>query len=77
METARATICVSVDSDEETRSADAWFAEWRDKLNYVSDDRGCGCCVNIFDVEGPARAIDAIPSAVRSSSEWAGPYDAS
>jgi len=62
----RATICVEVDSAEEMRAVEQWFATWRETLSCVSDDQGCGCCVHIWVVEGPSEAIDAIPSAART-----------
>ena len=36
----------------------------------VSENSGCGCCVEIYDVEGPQEAIDAIPQQLRTHSEW-------
>jgi hypothetical protein len=68
----RATIVVDVDKPGQVRAVEGWFAAWRDKLTYVSEDQGCGCCVNIWDVEGPAAAIEQIPSDTRALSEWAG-----
>ena len=63
----KATICVDIESDDEMREVDNWFLTWRDKLTSVSEDKGCGCCVRIWDVEGPPEAIAAIPPATKSS----------
>ncbi len=62
----KATVCVDVDSVEEMQQIEQWFATWRDKLSFVSEDQGCGCCVHIWDVDGPPEAIDAIPTATRT-----------
>lgn len=67
----RATICVDVNSPDERAAVDAWFERWRPELTVVSEDKGCGCCVNIWDIDGSPAAVDAIPAAARSSSEWA------
>lgn len=67
---ARATIIVAVDFPEEMQAAEEWFARWRDSLTYVSENEGCGCCVNIWNVEGPSEAFDALPGAIHGSSSW-------
>ena len=69
----RATICVAVDFPDEVREVEAWFAAWRENLTYVSDNQGCGCCVDIWDVDGPREAIDVIPEHSQSASDWATP----
>jgi hypothetical protein len=67
----RATIIVDVNEPEEDAAVTAWFERWRSELVFVSDDQGCGCCVHIWDVDGPADAIAALPVSVRSPTEWA------
>ncbi len=62
----KATISVDVDSPEEMQQVEQWFATWRDRLSFVSEDQGCGCCVRIWDVDGPPEAISAIPPATRT-----------
>lgn len=37
-------------------------------MTFISDNTGCGCCVDIYDVEGPQEAIDAIHSALQAQS---------
>ena len=66
----RATLIIDSNQPDELAAADAWFERWRTALTYVSDDDGCGCCVSIYHVEGPAQAIAATPTALRSQSEW-------
>lgn len=55
---------------EECESFALWFEAWGSRMDFVSGSLGCGCCVNIFDVEGPQEAIDSIPATIRSGSEW-------
>jgi hypothetical protein len=67
---SRASICIASDSPEEADSFEAWTAQWKKKMTFFSDDYGCGCCVHLFDVEGPAEGIEAIPEKLRTTSEW-------
>jgi hypothetical protein len=57
----RGTICVIVDHRDEVEALEAWLTKWRDQLAYISPNEGCGCCVDIYRVEGPAEAISEIP----------------
>ena len=66
----RATIVVSTDRPGEATAVEAWFAKWAARLTHRSDDQGCGCCVHVWDVEGPAEAVAELPAEVRSESEW-------
>lgn len=66
----RATICVAVDCEQEVRAAKAWFAKWKDDLEFISENQGCGCCVNIWDVQGAAEAIAEIPESITANSDW-------
>ena len=50
---------------------DAWFARWNERLIYVSPDLGCGCCVHMFNVEGPREAMDELPPVLLASSDYA------
>ncbi len=58
------SICVCVLDDgevnDEQQQIDAWLGKWRDKLIYFKNT-GCGCCVNIYEVDGPQKAIDELP----------------
>lgn len=65
-----ATIIASVDEPGEAEAAEAWLEAARDRLTQVSDQRGCGCCVLIWDVEGPAELIATLPEALRGHSDW-------
>ena len=61
---AKAQIVVNVDRPDEVRTVAAWFERWRDRLVAVSGNTGCGCCVDIWDVEGPVDALVELPEAV-------------
>jgi hypothetical protein len=68
----RATIIVDVTHPEEVTASEEWFAKWTASLTYRSEDKGCGCCVHIWDVEGAEDALLALPPGIRAwSSEWA------
>lgn len=69
----RATIIVSVDEPGDAEAAEAWFAKWRPHLTYCSENTGCGCCVDMWDVEGPYPAITEIPEGLKAMSEWSHP----
>jgi hypothetical protein len=68
----RATICVTVEQASEREMVEAWFDRWRPQLTVVSENKGCGCCVDIWDVEGPTEAIADLRPQVRATSEWEG-----
>jgi len=64
----RASICISSDAAEEAAAFEAWLQKWKGTLTLISNDYGCGCCVHLYDVEGPREAIDALPHAIRCHS---------
>jgi len=66
----RASICIATDFPEEEAAFETWAAQWREKMTFFSDDYGCGCCVHLYDVEGPKEGIDAIPEKLRATSDW-------
>ncbi len=66
---ARATIIIAVDSSDEVAAFGSWLERWRSRLTFISDDRGCGCCVRIMDVEGAQEAVDDIPESLWASNE--------
>jgi hypothetical protein len=68
----RATICIVVDQPSEVEAAEQWLSANRDKLEFISSDYGCGCCVSLFDLEGPADVLDTIPDFLRAASDWTG-----
>jgi hypothetical protein len=66
----RATLIVDVDRPEEVAAAEAWFARWQSRLAHCSDNFGCGCCVDIWQVDAPREAIDQLPPAALAGNEW-------
>jgi len=67
----RATICVDRNHQDEVEAVEAWFARWRGCLTFVSENEGCGCCVDIWNVEGPDEAMAAIPGQARGGGDRA------
>ncbi len=61
---ARAQIIVSVDQPQEVKFVAEWFERWRERLAAVSENTGCGCCVDIWDVDGPVEALRELPETV-------------
>jgi hypothetical protein len=57
---ATATLVVTVDDEREVQAVNAWFQRWGTRIR-CSDNTGCGCCVDIWDVEAPAQALDELP----------------
>jgi hypothetical protein len=70
MEMPRATITISVDDAEEIAAAQAWFAQWSASVTRKSDNYGCGCCLDMYDLEASQEAVEAIPYALTTTSEW-------
>ena len=66
----KATIIVQLDCPEEVEAVERWLGMWELHLAYLSENLGCGCCVDMFDVEAPQDALDELPERVLSSSEW-------
>jgi hypothetical protein len=66
----RATIIVDVTHPEEVTASEDWFAKWAPSLTFRSENQGCGCCVNMWNVEGPDEAFAALPLSIKGDSEW-------
>ena len=41
----------------------AWLQRWGPKIQ-LNDNQGCGCCVDIWDVQAPADALAELPRAM-------------
>jgi hypothetical protein len=64
-------MIAAVDEPSEVEEAEAWLSANKDALTYVNDQDGCGCCVRIWRLEGPAAVLTTIPPTVlAASSEW-------
>ena len=70
MPSKRATVVASVDSHDEMALADAWLAANKSALSYISEQKGCGCCVVEWDVTGPTDVVESLPAAISASSSW-------
>ena len=57
----KATIIVRVDFPEEVAAFEAWLETWQPHLAHLSENLGCGCCVDIFNVEAPQKALGELP----------------
>ena len=66
----RAEICALTDEPEEVAVVNAWLTRWRSRFAYVSDNEGCGCCVNLYRVDASQEALDELPPEVFAESEW-------
>ncbi|WP_205410236.1 hypothetical protein [Aquimarina longa] len=38
-----------------------WISKNRNQLVYVSNEKGCGCCVSIFEIEGEEEIVETFP----------------
>jgi hypothetical protein len=66
----RESICVIVDDSASVQAAEEWLASHRHRLDYISENYGCGCCVDLYDLEGTEDVLSTIPHDLRCSSEW-------
>ena len=57
---ARATVSVTIDNEREVAAVNAWFQRWGPRIQ-CADNQGCGCCVDIWDVQAPAQALAELP----------------
>lgn len=67
----RATVTVAVDEPSEVQAMQAWFARWSPRLTHRSENHGCGCCIDIWEIETPADAIAELPPACHAGDDWA------
>jgi len=66
----RETICVIVDDPASVRAAKDWLAANRHQLEYISENYGCGCCVDLYDLEGLEVVLATLPAELQCGSEW-------
>lgn len=63
LSSCRAPAIIIVDvthHPEEVTASEDWLAKWTACLTVRSDNQGCGCCVNIWDMEGTNEAVPAL-----------------
>jgi hypothetical protein len=70
--TRRATLCASADATGEREQLERWLARWESRLPHVSGNLGCGCCVDLYEVEAPVEALAELPENLFADSEWTG-----
>jgi hypothetical protein len=63
---ARATLIAAIDADGEQALLHTWLDRWQSRLRACSDNTGCGCCVDMFEVVAPAEALAELPAQMRS-----------
>ncbi len=63
-------VSANTERPDEVRAAEGWLTEHRAALTFVSDDEGCGCCVHLWRVEGPADVIATLPPSIRADGDW-------
>ena len=67
---SKATIIVEVDKREEVEILERWLETWEPHLDYLSENLGCGCCVDVLNVDAPHEALEELPEHLLASSEW-------
>lgn len=63
----KATLCVDVNDADDVAAVERWRQTWGTQLVFGAENQGCGCCVDIWDVEAPEEAIKQLPLSVVSS----------
>lgn len=53
-------VIIDVNVAEEVATFDAWLERWR-SVAELSENEGCGCCVDIWEVVAPQAAFDELP----------------
>ena len=66
----RMTLLASVHEAGEVEKAEAWLRIHQDRLTYLSEQGGCGCCIVDWDMEGPREVIEKLPNSLRCDSGW-------
>ncbi|MEW7278865.1 hypothetical protein ABW636_09735 [Aquimarina sp. 2201CG1-2-11] len=41
-----------------------WIDKYRHLLVFISENKGCGCCVDIFEIEGEAEIVKTFPNEI-------------
>jgi hypothetical protein len=65
----RYTICAIVDNPGERQLVQEWLKRWASQLRYVSRNYGCGCCVDMYDVDASQTAVNELPPHLIAHSE--------
>ncbi|MBD2744124.1 hypothetical protein [Coleofasciculus sp. FACHB-1120] len=65
----KASICVDAKTPEQELLKE-WIQKWKGKIRYLSNNEGCGCCNDLYQVDAPAEVLNELPAKVFASSEW-------
>jgi len=76
MTISRATLVATADEPESRIAAFQWITEHRNSLQFVSENLGCGCCVDIWNIEGNSELLAQVPAKLLGSSAWANGLEA-
>jgi hypothetical protein len=67
----RATICIDTDDPAKRLQVESWLLRWRDALGKDTENIGCGCCIDMYDVDAPWEAVRELPEEFFALSDWA------
>ena len=70
------TICAVSDNPGERALLEAWILRWRETLESLSENQGCGCCVDIYQVQGSEQAMNEVPAEMLAARSTTGRHGA-
>lgn len=63
----KVTLCIDVNQADHVAAVERWRQAWGSRVQFSPDNQGCGCCVDIWEVEAPDEAIVELPPSVLTS----------
>lgn len=66
----KATVIITVDNGHDRKIGKDWFEKNKKKLEFKSENDGCGCCVDIYYIKASPEIVDTIPEGIRATSTW-------
>ncbi|MCC8556242.1 hypothetical protein [Xanthomonas hortorum] len=60
----RVTVTALADQPGEQGLLFAWLDRWAPQIRTCSENTGCGCCLDSFDLEVEAQALIELPAAM-------------
>ncbi len=70
---ARITVLLEVGNEEnekELKLFDDWTEAHADKISFLSENEGCGCCVHIWNIECDDNIVSLLPAHFLMDTEW-------
>ncbi len=64
------TIYANVEEAPEHSPVEAWLVKWEHHIAYLSANLGCGCCIDIYNVDGSEEVIAELPEEVVVRKDW-------